>query len=96
MGNCVGELGMQDHTGDHLLSWFGNGASIGAVVSTMFGWLPPAAAFIALVWYIIQIYESDTVQKKIRSRRVRKIARMKAQVMLMEAQDKGDVPTGLD
>lgn len=84
---------MQDNpAGDHVLSWFGNSASIGAVVSTIFGWLPPAAALIALIWYVIQIYESATVQKWIRTRRTRKIARMKAQVLLMEAQDKPSLP----
>ncbi len=84
---------MQDNSaGDHLLSWVGNGASIGAVVSTMVGWLPPAAAFIALVWYIIQIYESDTVQSWLRNKRTRKIARMKARVIMMEAQNKPDLP----
>jgi chromate transport protein ChrA len=86
---------MQDNASDHVLSWIGNGASGVAIVTTIFGWLPPAAALIAFVWYIIQIYESATVQKWIRSKRIRKIARMKAQVLLMEAQNKGDLP-GLD
>ncbi len=87
---------MQDSSaGDHILSWVGNGASGVAIVSTLAGWLPPAAALIALVWYVIQIYESDTIQKWIRGRRVRKIARMKARVMMMEAQNKPDLP-GLD
>ncbi len=87
---------MQDNpAGDHLLSWIGNGASAGAVISTMVGWLPPAAAVIAFIWYVIQIYESATVQKWIRNRRTRKIARMKAQVLMMEAQNKPDLP-GLD
>jgi hypothetical protein len=79
--------------GDHVLAWIGNGASVGAIISTMTGWLPPAAAFIALVWYIIQIYESDTIQRWVKSRRIRKIARMKAQVLLMEAQDKDSGPS---
>ena len=78
---------MQENPGDHILSWVGNSASIAAVASTMIGWLPPRAAFIALVWYIIQIYESDTVQRKLRMRRTRKLARMKAQVIMLEAQN---------
>lgn len=83
---------MQDNpAGDHLLSWVGNTASIGAVVSTVFGWLPPVAAFIAVVWYVIQIYESDTVQSWVRGRRTRKLARMKAQVIMLEAQSKDDL-----
>ncbi len=86
---------MQEQAGDHALYWFGNGASGIAIVTTMVGWLPPMAALIALVWYIIQIYESDTIQKWIRGKRVRKIARMKARVLMMEAQNKPDLP-GLD
>lgn len=86
---------MQETPGGQILSWFGNGASGLAIITTMFGWLPPAAALIAIVWYIIQIYESDTVQSWLRNRRTRKIAHMKAQVLLMEAQNKGDLP-GLD
>jgi hypothetical protein len=83
---------VQDNpAGDHLLSWVGNTASIGAVVSTVFGWLPPVAAFIAVVWYVIQIYESDTIQSWVKNRRVRKIARMKAQVIMLEAQNKDTV-----
>ncbi len=81
---------MQDS--DHVLSYIGNGASGLAIVTTIFGWLPPAAALIAIVWYVVQIYESDTIQKWIKSRRTRKIARMKAQVLMMEAQDKPDLP----
>ncbi len=73
--------------GEHLLYWVGSGASLGAIASTMIGWLPPIAAFIALVWYMIQIYESDTVQRKLRMRRTRKLARMKAQIIMMEAQN---------
>ncbi len=86
---------MQDAPSDHILSWFGNGASGVAIVSTMFGWLPPAAALIAIVWYLIQIYESVTVQKWLAGKRARKIARLKARVIMMEAQNKPDLP-GLD
>jgi hypothetical protein len=37
-------------------------------------------------WYCIQIYESATVQRIIATRRIRKIARLKARVIMMEAQ----------
>lgn len=83
---------MHDGSGDHILSWVGNGASVGAIVSTLAGWLPPAAAFIALIWYVIQIYESNTVQAWVRNKRTRKIARMKARVLMMEAQNKPALP----
>lgn len=70
------------------LSLFGNVASFGTIVSTIFGWLPPIAAAVALLWYFIQIYESTTVQTWLRARRDRKIARMKAAVIMLEAQNK--------
>src|SRR2546422_2370618 len=35
----------------------------------------PMAALIAFVWYVIQIYESNTVQAWLRNRRQQKIAR---------------------
>ncbi len=86
-------MGMQDNpVGDHVLSWFGNGASLGAVGLALIGWLPPIAAVIAVIWYMIQIYESNTVQGWIRSRRTRKLARMKARVIMMEAQNKPPLP----
>lgn len=38
-----------------------------AIVTTLLGWLPPLAAFAGFVWYVIQIWESKTVQKKVRA-----------------------------
>lgn len=37
-------------------------ASAGAVFGAFLGIFPPLAAFGALIWYMIQIFESDTVQ----------------------------------
>ncbi len=81
---------MTDATGEHILSWVGNSASAVAIVSTFVGWLPPMAALIALVWYVIQIHESKTIQAWHRNRRTRKIARMKARVLMMEAKNLPD------
>ena len=83
---------MIDHEGVNFTGWFGNLASVGAIVSTFAGWAPPIAATIAFIWYTIQIYESATVQTWLRNRRTRKIAHMKAAVLLMEAQNKGQLP----
>jgi len=54
---------MQDHDSmftaiRHTIDWI----SVGAVVGALMGYLPPIAAFLAIVWYAIQIYESKTVQ----------------------------------
>lgn len=45
-------------------------ASIGAVIASVFGWLPPVIASIASLaaatYYAVQIYESETCQRFIR------------------------------
>lgn len=45
--------------------------SAGAILGTMVGVLPPLAAFVAIVWYAIQIWESATVQLYVRAHRIK-------------------------
>lgn len=40
-----------------------DGASIGTVLATLAGWLPEMAAFVSLIWGLIRIYETRTVQR---------------------------------
>ncbi len=40
--------------------------SAGAILGTFVGLLPPLAAFVATIWYLVQIWESATVQKWVR------------------------------
>lgn len=70
-----------NHTISH---WIANVTSGGLVVSTVLGWAPALAAIVGLIWYLIQIYESTTVQRWMATRRVRKLARLKAQVVMLE------------
>ena len=79
-----------DH--ESLNVWTGNILSAGAIVGTVLGWVPAVAAIVALVWYLIQISESETVRRWVATRRVRKIARLKARVLLMEAQNHPRLP----
>ncbi len=82
---------MSDHsTGEQFIYWIGNGASAGAVVTSLLGWLPPVAAFIAFVWYCIQIYESSTVQKWLFRRRLRKLTRLREEVAEIETRHRGE------
>lgn len=37
--------------------------SIGTVIATIAGWLPAMAAALSIVWTVIRIYETKTVQK---------------------------------
>lgn len=38
-------------------------AAAGGVVATILGWLPAVAATLGIIWYLIQIIESQTGQK---------------------------------
>jgi uncharacterized protein YaaW (UPF0174 family) len=37
-------------------------------VATLTAWLPPIAAFFTIVWTLIRIYETDTIQRWIHGR----------------------------
>lgn len=75
-----------------ITNWFSNILGGTAVVATVAGLAPPIAAIIAAVWYLVQIYESATVQRWIALRRVRKLARLKARVLMLEVQSKPPLP----
>jgi heme exporter protein D len=47
-------------------------ASVGALFAVFMGWLPLFVALIPAVYYIILIFESKTVQKYLRRRRIRR------------------------
>lgn len=40
--------------------------SIGTVIATLASWLPPLAALISIIWGLLRIYESRTVQRMLR------------------------------
>jgi hypothetical protein len=40
----------------------GDWASIAVVIGTVVGWLTPVAALLSIVWTLIRIWESKTVQ----------------------------------
>ncbi len=84
------------HASTDLHSWAGNIFSAAAIVGTFMGWLPALAAGVGMCWYLIKIYESVTVQRWVAARRARKIARLKARVLLMEAQNLPPLPGPFD
>lgn len=43
----------------------GDLTSIAVVLATLSSWLPPLTAVLSLIWVIIRIYETDTVQNLI-------------------------------
>lgn len=69
-------------------------AATGGVVATLLGLLPTVlgvvATALAALWYSIQLYESDTVQKWLSRRRAmyksRRLARLKAEQKILVAE----------
>ena len=71
----------QNHIAD-FFSYFGGPAVILAVTLQV---IPALAALGAFAWYVLKIYESVTVQRWLATRQQRRLARMKAAVLLLEA-----------
>lgn len=67
-----------------IVSWIGNSASVGLIVSSIIGWLPATAATIAVIWYMIQIYESKTVQRWLSGRLQKKLLKLHAEAAKLE------------
>lgn len=44
-------------------------AAATSAVATLLGWLPPIAAALTIIWTIIRIYETDTVQRMLGRRK---------------------------
>lgn len=78
--------------GNAINQWLGNIVSVAAVIGALAGWVAPIAAVVALIWYLIQIYESETVRRWAATRRARKLARLKARVLMLEAQSRRALP----
>lgn len=47
---------------DHVAKTIGDAISISTVFATLAGWLPALAALASLIWTLIRIYETKTVQ----------------------------------
>lgn len=78
----IGGPDMSDHP---IALWFGNIASAGAILTTLAGLLPPITAIVALIYYFIQISESETVKSWRRHRRAHRIAKLRARLLELEA-----------
>jgi hypothetical protein len=53
---------MSDHLSEgtkHVL----DGLSVVTVLGTLMSWLPAVAALLSIIWSVLRIYESKTVQK---------------------------------
>jgi len=41
----------------------GDALSVGTIIATIAGWLPAIAAFVSIIWGVLRILETRTVQK---------------------------------
>ena len=53
-------------------------AAAGGVLAMMMSWLPPIAGVLSITWFMIQIWESNTVQKALIGWRTRRQHRLLA------------------
>lgn len=67
-----------------ITTWLSNILGAGTIITAIIGIMPALAAAVAMTWYAIQVYESRTVQAWVRERRVRKIAKLKARLLMLE------------
>ena len=47
----------------------GDVVGVSSTVALLAGWLPPLVSFVTLVWFLIRIYETKTVQNLIKKDR---------------------------
>ncbi len=62
----------------------GDLVAVGGIVLSLAGYLPPLAAIVAIVWYIIQIFESRTLQTILNRQRLRKLVLLRARAASLE------------
>jgi hypothetical protein len=62
----------------------GDLGAVGTIVASLAGLLPPLAALIAIVFYLIQIKESDTIARFLRNMRLRKLVKLRARAVEYE------------
>jgi hypothetical protein len=67
-----------------IISWVGNVFSGAAILGTLIGVIPTIAAVVALIWYLIQIYESNTVQAWRKERARKKLILLHQKVSRLE------------
>lgn len=73
-------------------TWAASAISTAAIITSMLGWAPAFGALVAAIWYLIKIYESETVQRWVRERRARKLARLREKVLMLEAKYLAQLP----
>jgi len=55
-----------------------DGLSVGVLLATLLNALPHIATLLTVIWAAIRLYETPTVQRRVRARRLRARARRRA------------------
>lgn len=66
------------------MSYTIDAGALGAIVAAIVGWLPPIAAVLAIAWYLLQFWESRTLQSFMQKRMQRKIMRLTARLASLQ------------
>lgn len=72
------------------LYWLGHTLSLGSIAGVLLGLFTPFASLVALIFYLFQIYENKTFQRWLRNRRIKKMAKLKAKMLILETMTKAD------
>ena len=75
---------MQDF---NIVSWVGNTLAPTVIFGWVVGAFPGVVLLAAFLFYILQMYESITFQRWIRSRRLRQMAKLKVKMAALEAEE---------
>lgn len=59
---------LADYLPDDVFHRFWDTFSIGTLLATLVGWLPHVASIVTIVWGLIRIYETKTVQNYLKRR----------------------------
>ena len=69
---------------DDIWNWIAHGTSVGAIAGAFWGAIPALGVLVAMIWYCIQIKESETFKKWSARRHLRHIAKLKSKLIYLE------------
>ena len=65
-------------------TWVAHILSLFAIGGSLFGLIPAFAAILAVIWYVLEIWENKTVQRMLRARKLRKLVKLRARAVALE------------
>lgn len=65
-------------------TWVAHILSLFAIGGAFFGLIPAFAALLAVIWYLLEIWENKTVQRVVRVRKLRRLVKLRAKAVALE------------